>query len=57
MSHQLGMSHQLSESSVKNSPGFEYLLEKAGRASFAVQGKIKKMGNIVPELMVRLDLL
>ena len=38
----------------KNSPGFEHLLEKAGRASFAVQGKIKKMGNIVPELMVRL---
>ena len=38
----------------KNSPGFEHLLEKAGRVSFAVQGKIKKMGNIVPELMVRL---
>ena len=38
----------------KNSPGFEHLLEKAGRASFAVHGKIKKMGNIVPELMVRL---
>ena len=38
----------------KNSPGFEHLLEKAGRASFAVQGKIKKIGNIVPELMVRL---
>ena len=36
----------------KNSPGFEHLLEKAGRATFAVQGKIKKMGNIVPELMV-----
>ena len=35
----------------KNSPGFEHLLEKAGRATFAVQGKIKKMGNIVPELM------
>ena len=30
----------------KNSPGFEHLLEKAGRASFAVQGKIKKMGNV-----------
>ena len=38
----------------KNSPGFEHLLEKAGRATFAVQGKLKKMGNIVPELMVRL---
>ena len=36
----------------KNSPGFEHLLEKAGRATFAVQGKNKKMGNIVPELMV-----
>ena len=38
----------------KNSPGFEHLLENAGRAGSAVQGKIKKMGNIVPELMVRL---
>ena len=38
----------------KNSPGFEHLLEKAGRATFSVQGKFKKMGNIVPELMVRL---
>ena len=40
--------------SKSSSPGFDHLLEKAGQASFAVQGKIKKMGNIVPEFMVRL---